>query len=125
MGVIGIDHVQLAIPAGGESIACQFYGTVLGLTEIPKPSNLAKRGGCWFQGDSVTIHLGVEAEFRPQRKAHPGLLVSSLTGLCATLETAGFPVVTDEPLQGYVRVYTEDPFGNRIELMERTSQNQA
>ena len=125
MEVIGIDHLQLAIPVGGESIARQFYGTVLGLTEIPKPSNLAKRGGCWFQGGSVMIHLGVEVEFRPQRKAHPGLLVSGLTDLCATLEAAGSPVVTDEPLEGYVRVYTEDPFGSRIELMERSSSSLA
>lgn len=123
MGVTGIDHVQLAIPVGGELLARQFYGAVLGLTEIPKPRNLAKRGGCWFRGESVTIHLGVEADFRPQHKAHPGLLVSNLEDLCAILEAAGSPVVTYEPLEGYVRAYTEDPFGNRIELMEPTAHN--
>ena len=109
------------MPAGKENDARQFYSALLGLVEIPKPANLVKRGGCWFQGEAVTIHLGVEADFRPQRKAHPALLVEDLEALRSMLGLKGFPVVTDEPLEGYSRLYTEDPFGNRIELMEPTS----
>ena len=113
-----IDHVQLAMPAGGERQAAQFYQGLLGLTEIPKPPHLAKRGGCWFEADGVKVHLGVEADFRPATKAHPALLVDGLAGLVERLQTAGVPVRDDEPLEGYDRVYVDDPFGNRIELME-------
>ena len=78
MAVYGIDHVQLAMPAGGEALARRFYGEVLGLTEIPKPANLAARGGAWFECGPLQLHLGVEADFRPAKRAHPALLVTDL-----------------------------------------------
>lgn len=117
MPVQGIDHVQLAMPAGGEDAARSFYQGVLGLPEVPKPPELAKRGGCWFEGDAVKIHIGVEQDFRPAKKAHPALLVADLPALIQDLQTAGAEVVED-PLDGYHRVYTYDPFGNRVELLE-------
>jgi len=113
-----VDHVQLAMPAGAEDDARAFYAGLLGITEVPKPPHLARRGGCWFENDRVKIHLGVEADFRPAKKAHPALLVSDLRSLVAELTAAGVELVTDEPLEDYDRVYAYDPFGNRIELME-------
>ena len=116
---LGIDHVQLAMPAGQEEKARAFYCGVLGLVEEPKPANLAARGGAWFRGGDVRLHLGVDADFHPARKAHPALLVRGLAELAARCEAAGFPQVRDEPLDGFDRVHVSDPFGNRIELMER------
>ncbi len=118
MQVLRIDHVQLAMPAGREDDARGFYSGLLGISETPKPENLARRGGCWFEQGSLKIHLGVEPDFRPARKAHPALLVEDLTALVAKLEDAGVQVSEDEPLDGYFRIYVDDPFGNRIELME-------
>jgi catechol 2,3-dioxygenase-like lactoylglutathione lyase family enzyme len=115
-----VDHVQLAMPAGGEAEATAFYEGLLGITRVPKPPHLERRGGCWFEDGAVKVHLGVEADFRPARKAHPALLVEDLAALVRALEAAGRPVTADEPLEGYERAYTEDPFGNRIELMEPT-----
>ena len=114
-----IDHVQLAMPPGEEGRARAFYAGLLGIAEVPKPAPLAKRGGCWFENGTVKIHLGVEQEFRPARKAHPALLVDDLHALVTALRQAGTDVRDDEPLEGYHRVYVDDPFGNRIELMER------
>jgi catechol 2,3-dioxygenase-like lactoylglutathione lyase family enzyme len=116
--ISGIDHVQLAMPRGREDEARHFYGDLLGLPEQPKPPNLAKRGGCWFGAEGIVLHLGVEADFRPARKAHPALLVEDLPALVRRLAEAGIEVVEDEPLPGYDRVYVADPFGNRIELLE-------
>jgi catechol 2,3-dioxygenase-like lactoylglutathione lyase family enzyme len=113
-----IDHVQLAMPAGGEDRARAFYGHALGIEEIPKPANLAKRGGCWCERGDLKIHLGVESDFRPARKAHLALLVSDLPQLQENLRAAGYALNTGEPLEGYHRIYVDDPFGNRIELME-------
>jgi catechol 2,3-dioxygenase-like lactoylglutathione lyase family enzyme len=113
-----IDHVQLAMPPGGEARACQFYEGLLSIPEMPKPPHLAARGGCWFEHGSLKIHLGVEQEFRPAKKAHPALLVSDLESIVSRLRAAGVRIVDDEPLDGYARVYVDDPFGNRIELME-------
>jgi catechol 2,3-dioxygenase-like lactoylglutathione lyase family enzyme len=121
MGIRGIDHVQLAMPAGGEDDARAFYDGVLGIPEKPKPPHLAARGGCWFAADGVELHLGVEDGFRPARKAHPALLVDDLTALVRRLGEAGVDVVEDEPLPGYDRVYVADPFGNRLELLEPTA----
>ena len=118
MEIVGIDHVQLAMPAGGEDVARAFYVGLLGLVEVPKPPNLAARGGCWFELGTTKVHLGVDADFRPARKAHPALLVDGLGELVATLVAAGVRVVDDEPLEGYERAYADDPFGNRIELLE-------
>ena len=119
MRVVGLDHVQLAMPAGREDEAREFYSGLLGLPEIVKPPELAKRGGAWFENGRVKIHLGVDAEFRPARKAHPGILIDGLPDLVARLRSAGYAVTDDEPLPGYARVYVSDPFGNRLELMER------
>lgn len=116
--VYGLDHVQLAMPAGQEARAREFYSGLLGLAEVPKPAHLAKRGGVWFEGEALRVHLGVEADFRPARKAHPAFLVENLEAISRHLERAGVPVVTDEPLEGYHRVYVSDPFGNRLELLE-------
>jgi catechol 2,3-dioxygenase-like lactoylglutathione lyase family enzyme len=113
-----IDHVQLAMPAGAEAEAVAFYDGILGIPNVVKPPHLAARGGCWFERGDLKIHLGVESDFRPARKAHPALLVDDLPGLVADLTTAGFAPRDDEPLDGYYRVYVDDPFGNRIELME-------
>jgi catechol 2,3-dioxygenase-like lactoylglutathione lyase family enzyme len=119
MKVVSIDHVQLAMPAGREAEARAFYADLLGIEEQPKPPHLAKRGGCWFERGALRIHLGVEKNFAPARKAHPALIVEDLPALVAALKRAGHRVVDDEPLDGYVRVYVDDPFGNRIELMEQ------
>ena len=121
MRVRGIDHVQLAMPAGAEDQARAFYDGVLGIPEKPKPPHLAARGGCWFAADGVELHLGVEDGFRPARKAHPALLVDDLAALVRRLGEAGVDVVEDEPLPGYDRVYVADPFGNRLELLEPTA----
>ena len=119
MPVLRIDHVQLAMPIGREDDARAFYAGLLGIEEQPKPERLARRGGCWFENAAVKVHLGVEADFRPARKAHPALLVDDLAALVAAMSEADVVVVDDEPLEGYLRVYVDDPFGNRIELMER------
>ena len=117
-GIRALEHIQLAMPPGREAEARAFYGGILGLPEIPKPPALAKRGGCWFERGSLKVHLGVEAAFRPARKAHPAFLVDGLPALRAALAAAGHPIAGDEPLEGYDRIFTDDPFGNRIELME-------
>jgi catechol 2,3-dioxygenase-like lactoylglutathione lyase family enzyme len=116
--VNGLDHVQLAMPAGEEDRAREFYNGILGLTEVPKPPNLAKRGGAWFEGGTLRVHLGVEADFRPAKKAHPAFLVRHLSAIIRHFERVGVTVITDEPLEGYERIYVHDPFGNRIELLE-------
>ena len=120
--VCAIDHVQLAMPPGREDDARAFYAGILGLSELPKPAELAGRGGAWFGGGAVILHLGVEAGFQPAKKAHPGLLVEGLAELVQRLETAGYPIQRDVPLAGCQRVHTADAFGNRIELIERTPQ---
>lgn len=113
-----IDHVQLAMPPGQEAKARAFYVELLGLTEVPKPPNLAARGGCWFEGGDVTVHLGVEQDFRPARKAHVAFRVDAVRALADAARSAGFEVVDDEPLEGFDRVYVYDGFGNRLEMME-------
>ena len=120
MPVVGVDHVQLAMPAGGEERARGFYRDVLGLAERPKPPDLARRGGCWFAHGAVQLHLGVDPAFRPAAKAHVGLLVDALAPLVDACRARGLEVTDGEPLDGYVRAYVHDPFGNRIELIERT-----
>ena len=119
MTVYGIDHVQVSIPAGGEPQARRFYGEILGLTELRKPPNLAARGGAWFQCGPLQLHLGVEADFRPAKRAHPALRVSDLAEIVAALSAAGFEIKHDsEAVPGVERAFTSDPFGNRIELVE-------
>jgi catechol 2,3-dioxygenase-like lactoylglutathione lyase family enzyme len=115
----GLHHVQLSMPAGGEAQARVFYGSLLGLAEIAKPARLAARGGVWFQCGSIQLHLGVDADFVPAKKAHPGLLVGSLPELIAALTASGHEVKYDtERLAGFDRAFTADPFGNRIELLQ-------
>src|SRR6478672_9825561 len=106
------------MPRGGEQLARRFYGGILGLTEVAKPSNLVARGGCWFQCGPLQLHLGVEADFRPAKKAHPALRVTNLAALLEALSGAGFEVRRDaDSIQGVDRAFTSDPFGNRIELI--------
>ena len=118
MQILRLDHVQLAMPAGGEQAARDFYTGLLGIREVPKPPILAARGGCWFEEGNVKVHLGVEAGFRPAKKAHPAFLVSDLASLISRLQDAHHCVVKDEPIEGLQRAYVDDPFGNRIELLE-------
>jgi catechol 2,3-dioxygenase-like lactoylglutathione lyase family enzyme len=113
-----IHHVQLSMPRGREDDARAFYRDVLGMTEQPKPENLARRGGVWFRAGDAEVHLGVEDDFRPAKKAHPALAVVNLAELLERCRAAGCAVATDEPLPGYDRAYVSDPFGNRIELLE-------
>jgi catechol 2,3-dioxygenase-like lactoylglutathione lyase family enzyme len=119
--IVGVDHVQVAMPAGREAEARAFYAGLLGIPELAKPPALAARGGAWFERGPVKVHLGVDPDFRPARKAHAGLLASGLDALIEELRRAGYDVTTDEPLEGYLRVYVNDPFGNRLELMEPRS----
>jgi catechol 2,3-dioxygenase-like lactoylglutathione lyase family enzyme len=116
--LVGIDHVQLAMPPGGEELARHFYRDVLGLSEVAKPAELAARGGCWFESPGLKLHLGVEADFRPALKAHPALLVDHLAPLMARLAEAGHAPQADGPLDGRARCYVSDPFDNRLELIE-------
>jgi catechol 2,3-dioxygenase-like lactoylglutathione lyase family enzyme len=116
--VVALHHVQLAIPRGGEVLARRFYGGLLGLTELPKPAQLAARGGCWFALGALQLHLGVEDDFRAARKAHPALEVRGLEHLRARLERARVETFDDASLVGHDRFYVADPFGNRIELIE-------
>ena len=124
MSIEAIDHVQLAMPAGREPEAVAFYEQLLGISQQAKPPHLAARGGCWFERGDLKIHLGVEADFRAARKAHPALRVKDLPALVARLSEAGVAIRDDEPLEGYDRVYVDDPFGNRIELLEPVSERQ-
>ena len=105
--VVGIEHVQLAMPPGEERAARAFYSGVLGIPEVPKPPKLAKRGGAWFENEWVKIHLGVEKDFRSARKAHPALLVTGLASLIERFKGHGVDVINDEPLEGYHRIYSD------------------
>lgn len=118
MTVLRLDHVQLAMPVGRETEARAFYEGALGIPESAKPPHLAVRGGCWFECGALKIHLGVEQGFLPARKAHPALVVEGLSELVTRLENSGYRVTQDQPLEGFDRCYVDDPFGNRIELME-------
>ena len=118
MTILALDHVQLAMPPGGEGEARAFYAGLLGLPERDKPAPLRARGGCWFERGSVRVHLGVEDGFVPARKAHPAFWVDDLAVLAARLAAAGHPTRADMPLDGHDRLYVNDPFGNRIELMQ-------
>ncbi len=118
MAILALQHVQLAMPAGREDEARAFYGDRLGLPETRKPANLAPRGGVWFEQGAVRIHLGIDEDFVPAKKAHPALLVDDLPRLLVKLQAGGSEVAIDEPLAGFDRAYVYDPFGNRIELMQ-------
>ncbi len=117
--ITGIDHVQVAIPMGSEPSAREFYGTVLGMDEVPKPPALAVRGGCWFTAGNAVLHLGIEEPFAPAKKAHPAFLVTDLDALEAVLVERGASVIrSDGELPGIRRFHTFDPFGNRLEFQQ-------
>lgn len=118
MRVRRLDHVLLAMPPGRETDARKFYQGILGIPEGVKPPELAARGGCWFEDGELKVHLGVEKNFIPARKAHPAFIVDDLAALAAALKTAGCPLAQDQPLEGCDRIFVDDPFGNRIELIE-------
>jgi catechol 2,3-dioxygenase-like lactoylglutathione lyase family enzyme len=113
-----IDHVQVAIPLGGEERARPFYRDLLGLTETPKPPHMAARGGAWFEAGSVKVHLGVEQDFRANDKAHVAFVVDDVAALANRARAAGYRVRDDDPLPGHVRAFLYDPFGNRIEILK-------
>ncbi len=115
----GLDHVQIAAPPGCEEQARRFFGEVLGLRELPKPEPLARRGGAWFRLGAQELHVGVEAEFGPARKAHPAFAVDDVDALAARLEAAGVEVRWDDELPGVRRFYAVDPWGNRLEFLQR------
>ena len=116
--VLRLDHVQLAMPPGQEEVATGFYQGLLGVPRVPKPEALAARGGCWFESGPLKVHLGVEEDFHPARKAHPALVVAGLTELLDRLRHAGVDVRAGE---GPGQFYVDDPFGNRIELIRSDS----
>ena len=116
----GLDHVQIAAPAGCEAEARRFFGELLGLPELPKPEPLASRGGAWFQVGAQELHVGVEPEFATARKAHPAFAVDEVETLAAGLKAAGVEVRWDDELPGVRRFYAEDPWGNRLEFLQRT-----
>ncbi|MGW2386652.1 VOC family protein [Streptomyces sp. NPDC001658] len=116
--LVAVDHVQLAAPPGSEDRLRAYYTGVLGMTETPKPPALAARGGCWFRAGAVHLHLGIEPDFRPARKAHPGLRVRDIDTYAARLTARGATVSWDDTLPGHRRFYSEDPVGNRLEFLE-------
>lgn len=116
--LVGLHHVQLAMPRGEEEAAVRFYGTVLGLEQIPRPQALSPEGGVWFRRGELEVHLGVEERFTPAVKAHPAFLVTDVEALRGRIEEAGYRVSDTVQLEGFHRVYVRDPFGNRVELIE-------
>jgi len=112
-----IDHIQVAIPEGEEARAREFFVDVLGMMEEKKPAKLALRGGCWFRLGACVVHVGIDPEFRPQKKGHPTFAVTDLDGLAERFESAGFDVRWDSELEGVSRFYVADPFGNRLEFL--------
>lgn len=117
--LVGLDHVQLAMPAGREADAEAFYTGVLGIPRVAKPEAIAQRGGCWFEQPGLRLHLGVEEDFRPSRKAHPAVAVRDLGSFVEQLRSRGIATTPGEGLPGLDQAYLDDPFGNRIELIER------
>ncbi|HSY78062.1 MAG TPA: VOC family protein [Verrucomicrobiae bacterium] len=123
MSILSLDHVQIAIPVGGEEAARSFYVGILGFNEQQKPAALAGRNSIWFIAGPVNLHLGVEADadFHAARRAHPAFTVDNLDEIVAACERAGLPTRTDTPIGNFRRTHVFDPFGNRIELMESTT----
>jgi catechol 2,3-dioxygenase-like lactoylglutathione lyase family enzyme len=116
--VLALDHVQLAMPAGGEEHARSFYGNLLGMPEVSKPEPLRARGGAWFRAGAAELHLGVDPDFRPARKAHPAIRCDDLDALAVRLDEAGHLPVWDGMFPGVRRFHVSDPFGNRLEFLE-------
>jgi catechol 2,3-dioxygenase-like lactoylglutathione lyase family enzyme len=116
--LLGLHHVQLAAPPGSEELLRHFYGTVLGMTEVTKPPMLAARGGAWFRSEALGLHLGIEDEFRPARKAHPGIIVTDIDAVVRRLGDHGVAVKWDDNFPGFRRCHLADPHGNRLEFLE-------
>ncbi|WP_203248368.1 VOC family protein [Sporosarcina beigongshangi] len=114
----GIDHIQIAAPPGSEETARQFYGELLGMEEIPKPEILQALGGCWFICGSQEVHIGIQNDFIPAKKAHPAFTVNALEQLKSRLQQADYLVNDDLPIAGRSRFFTHDPFGNKVEFLE-------
>ncbi len=115
--ILGVDHVQLAMPVGGEAVAVEFYGRLLGLEQIPKPPELAVRGGCWFATPTLQIHLGADPDFAPAKKGHPAFIVDDRAALAARLEHGGVTTRAGATIDGVTQLFCDDPFGNRIEFV--------
>jgi catechol 2,3-dioxygenase-like lactoylglutathione lyase family enzyme len=120
--IAGLDHVQVAIPPGADDQARAFYGGVLGLHEIPKPAPLNASGGLWFQTGASQLHIGGQAGFVPAKKAHPAFVIEDFAAYCALLGERGVEVREEAQVYGRRRAGIEDPFGNRIELIEAAAQ---
>lgn len=119
MPILSLDHVQVAIPVGGESRAREFYGGILGFTEVVKPTEMAERKSIWFVAGPVNLHLGIEPDFHPAKRAHPAFVVDHLDDILAACAQAGVSTKPDKSFNGFLRVHVHDPFGNRLELMQR------
>jgi catechol 2,3-dioxygenase-like lactoylglutathione lyase family enzyme len=116
--ISSLDHVQLAAPPGSEDLLRGYYVDILGMAEVDKPPVLAARGGCWFEAGSLKLHLGIEADFRPAKKAHPGIAVTGITAFAERIAARGATVTWDDNLPGHRRFYSHDPVGNRLEFLE-------
>ena len=118
MPILDLDHVQVAIPVGGESRAREFYGGILGFSEVEKPAAMAGRNSIWFVAGPVNLHLGIEPDFHAAKRAHPAFVVDGLDGIVAACQQAGLTTKPDASFNGFRRVHVFDPFGNRLELMQ-------
>jgi catechol 2,3-dioxygenase-like lactoylglutathione lyase family enzyme len=116
--ISGFDHVQIAAPPGSEDDARKFFGSILGLPELPKPPGFEQRGGVWFECGTGQLHVGIEDDFRPSRKAHPAFRVRELDVVRGLFEQAGIEPRHDDAMPGIRRFYVDDPFGNRLEFTE-------
>ena len=119
MPILSLDHLQIAIPVASEDRARAFYSGILGFAEVPKPAEMAERKSIWFVAGGVNLHLGIEPNFTPAHRAHPAFVVTGLAAILAACERAGFATKPDTSFNGFRRVHVFDPFGNRLELMER------
>lgn len=119
MAILEIEHVQIAIPIASEQRARAFYCGILGFREIAKPAEMAERKSLWFAAGKVKLHLGIEADFHPAKRAHPAFIVEGLNAILAACERDGVSAKQDNSFQGFRRFHVFDPFGNRLELMER------
>ncbi len=116
--VLKLHHVQLAIPPGSEDECRRFYCAILGWKELPKPAVLVKRGGLWLSAGEVELHLGVEQDFHPAKKAHPAFLVTAIDNIAADLASQKFEVDWDDSIPEFKRFFVFDAVGNRLEFMQ-------